>query len=59
MEVVKYGHIKPKEIFCNNCGAVLKYVPMDIKKFRDKDCVICPICGRKLIVYENPWKEGS
>ena len=50
MEIIKYGHIKPKEIICNKCGATLKYVPYDIKKFLNQDCVVCPVCGKKLLL---------
>lgn len=53
MEIVKYGHIKPKEISCNSCGAILEYVPYDIKNFLDKECVICPVCGRKLLIKKD------
>ena len=53
MEIIKYGHIKPTEIFCNSCGATLAYVPCDIKKISDKECVVCPVCGRKLLIKKD------
>ena len=48
MRIVEYGHIQPKEVKCNHCGAILEYVPNDIKQhIRYRVPVIfCPVCGK-------------
>lgn len=43
MRIVRYGHIKPKIIKCNSCGAILEYVPKDIKACGTY-CLECPVC---------------
>ena len=55
MKIVSYGHIKPKEISCNSCGATLEYVPRDIETFRPgthhaKNFVRCPVCKNAIWV---------
>ena len=46
MRIVEYGHIKPKEVKCNHCGAVLEYIPNDllIHRINDRYCIVCPVC---------------
>ena len=48
MRIVEYGYIKPKEVKCNHCGAILEYVPQDLKEknFHGKQFVYlaCPVC---------------
>lgn len=59
MRVKSYGHIKPKEIKCTECGANLEYTLADVKKSysmgvykRDEvnDVVICPVCNQEIIL---------
>jgi hypothetical protein len=55
MEIVSYGHIKPKEEFCSSCGATLRYVPRDVQTFHPgtpnaKNFIRCPICGSPIFV---------
>ena len=45
MRIVEYGHIKPKEIKCNYCGAILEYTFCDLKYWTDDACYLkCPVC---------------
>lgn len=44
MKIIEYGHIKPKEIKCIYCGAILEYTSGDLEKFRDNFYLECPIC---------------
>ena len=49
MRILSYGHVKPKQVSCNCCGATLEYVPRDIETFRPgtrhaKNFVRCPVC---------------
>lgn len=45
MKIVEYGHIKPKIVKCNHCGAVLEYVPKDLKLKSGLLCYLeCPVC---------------
>ena len=51
MEVVSYGHIKPRQAFCSGCGATLRYLPKDIKtkpSRPDRPYVNCPVCGKAI-----------
>lgn len=55
MEIVSYGHIKPKEEFCSSCGATLKYIPRDIQTWKpgtpnSRNFIRCPICGSPIFV---------
>jgi hypothetical protein len=55
MEIVSYGHIKPREEFCNNCGATLKYVPRDVQTWKpgthsSKTYIRCPVCGSPIFI---------
>lgn len=51
MRLVEYGHLKPKIVKCNHCGAILEYVPQDLNKtyYRLRHewilCLACPVCG--------------
>ena len=51
MKIIEYGHIKPKIVKCNHCGAILEYVQKDLKEtyFRPRHerilCLVCPVCG--------------
>ena len=45
MRIVEYGHIKPKEVKCNHCGAILEYVPNDLEPWTFWTYYLrCPIC---------------
>ena len=45
MKIIEYGHIKPKEVKCNHCGAVLEYVPNDLQHWTNYTYfLICPVC---------------
>lgn len=44
MRILEYGHVKPKVIKCHYCGAVLEYVPSDIKQFLGDSYLQCPVC---------------
>lgn len=64
MEIVSYGHIKPKEIFCTNCGATLRYVPRDIQTFKPgtesaRNYIRCPICGSPIFVHDTFAKNDK
>jgi predicted RNA-binding Zn-ribbon protein involved in translation (DUF1610 family) len=52
MRIIKAKHIQPKEIFCTGCGAELEYTKVDIKYSQvfGKYFVICPLCGKSLII---------
>lgn len=52
MRIVKYGHIKPKVVKCNYCGAILEYVPRDIQVHRYY-CLECPVC--KKYIYKDSY----
>ena len=57
MRVIEYGHIKPKQVKCNYCGATLEYVDFDLSMTRIGDYVLqCPVCY-KLINKDNDGKE--
>ena len=44
------GHIEPKEVKCNHCGAVLEYVPNDLLHWTyDKYYLICPVCRGNIL----------
>lgn len=45
MRIVEYGHLKPKTVKCNHCGAILEYVPKDILP-HGYYCLKCPVCKR-------------
>ena len=63
MRVIKVGHIKEKEAFCNHCGAEIGYFPADENtKRRDKmlyTYIKCPVCGRAVILSkeEDKWTD--
>ena len=45
MKIIEYGYIKPKEIKCNHCGAILEYVNYDLTYWKDnRYYLVCPIC---------------
>ena len=51
MEVISCRHVQPKEVFCNHCGAELRYFYTDVKtRNGNKYYIICPVCGRNIIV---------
>lgn len=56
MRVIEYGHIKPKQIKCSNCGCILEYVPKDLKTYTTGYYILCPICDKR-IVTDNDGKE--
>ena len=57
MKVILYGHIKPKSLKCVGCGALLEYVPKDVKNrsnlIDDFQYIRCPVCGKTLYVGEK------
>lgn len=56
MRILEYGHIKPKEVKCNHCGAILEYTPADIKHPKPPYRVpflICPVCGKGITKDNN------
>lgn len=53
MRIVEYGHIKPKEVKCNHCGAILEYVPNDLMIVRDTYLLVCPVCESPIIRNDN------
>ena len=58
MKILEYGHIKPREVKCNHCGAVLEYTDLDLEylSHRDEYAVQCPVCG-KLILRDNNYHK--
>ena len=57
MRIIEYGHIKPKQVKCNHCGATLEYVDSDLSMTRIGEYVLqCPICY-KFINKDNDGKE--
>jgi hypothetical protein len=56
MKIKEYGYIKPREIKCNHCGAILEYVNYDVNMTRKCNCYIrCKVCGK--LIYKND--DGS
>ena len=54
MRVVEYGHIKPKEVKCNHCGAILEYVPNDLRRWADYVYyLLCPVCDENIFRDNN------
>ena len=50
MKIIAYGHVKPKAMLCNGCGAKYEYVPRDVEVWHPgtahaKNYVRCPVCG--------------
>ena len=57
MRIVEYGHIKPKEVKCNHCGAILEYIPDDLKHWTgDWHYLICPICRGRIMADNDGHK---
>lgn len=56
MKIIKYGNIKPLEVNCGGCHAVLEIVPDDLKEISYNGViryyVKCPVCGYTFIMYE-------
>lgn len=55
MRIVSYGHVKPKEMICKDCGAKYEYLPRDVQTFKPgtssaKNFVRCPVCGNVAFV---------
>lgn len=54
MRVIKVGHIKEQEVFCNHCGSEIGYFPGDIihKQVSKYYCSLlkCPICGKTIVL---------
>lgn len=57
MVIKEYGHIKPREIKCNHCGAILEYTVADVKvKFHNDEnwyILKCPVCGKGIRIYPD------
>ena len=73
MEIVKKG-IEMSEAKCSECGTVLRYWPSEVKtevidryiyryplKVPLYDYIICPLCGRRIIIsrYEYETTESE
>lgn len=56
MRIVEYGHIKPREVKCNHCGAILEYLDIDLRHVGDVYFLVCPVCD-KVIVKDNDGKK--
>ena len=56
MRVIEYGHIKPKEVKCNHCGAILEYVDNDLKYCSGTYYLVCPVCRRSISTDDNGIK---
>lgn len=49
MRIKEYGHIKPKEVKCNGCGAILEYTNVDLQLAANFHYMICcPICNKQI-----------
>ena len=64
MKIISYGHVKPKEMLCSNCGATYEYLPRDIETFRPgtrhaKNFVRCPVCGHVAFVNDMLIKHDE
>lgn len=50
MKILEYGHVHPKHLRCNGCGARLEYTPNDVKvhtnQFHTYYYVNCPVCSK-------------
>ena len=45
MKIKEYGHIKPKEVKCQHCGALLEYVNYDLEYWKyGMYYLVCPVC---------------
>ena len=57
MRIIKYGHIKPKEVKCNHCGAILEYVRSDLEHWSPYTFysfyLRCPVCKEKILTDNN------
>lgn len=53
MKIIEYGHIKPKEVKCKYCGAILEYVPTDVNVFEDLYILVCPVCNCAIVMDDN------
>lgn len=54
MRVIEYGHIKPKKVKCNHCGAILEYTRYDFKAWSPyKIYLECPVCKGKILTDNN------
>lgn len=53
MRIKEYGHIKPQEVKCNYCGAILEFDDTDIRYnyTNNKFYIQCPVCGK--LIYKN------
>ena len=59
MKILEYGHIKPKEVKCSHCGAILEFCNIDLTYMSGKYYIYCPVCG-KIIKADNngvPFKK--
>lgn len=63
VEVIKHGNGK-KEITCRECGALLNYVPRDVKRLEyrnglygllvgEKRYIVCPDCSSNVIISQT------
>lgn len=54
MRIIEYGHIKPEEVKCNHCGAILEYVPNDFIHWkRNLYYLVCPVCRGNILSDNN------
>ena len=57
MRIIEYGHIKPKEIKCNHCGAILEYITSDLQPWSPYAFYLrCPVCQDKILTDNNGKK---
>lgn len=62
MRILSYGHITPKQIVCNHCGATLEYTDADVRlktpdRFTSFRTLQCACCGRT-VVLEKEVADG-
>lgn len=54
MRIIEYGHIKPREVKCNHCGAILEYVLNDLQYWAENKYFLrCPVCKENILKDNN------
>jgi ribosomal protein S27E len=55
MHVIEYGHIKPREVKCSHCEAILAYTDADFTWMSGLHiwAVRCPVCGNYIKTDDN------
>ena len=49
MRIVEYGHIKPRQVRCKRCGALLEYTDRDLISIIKRYILRCPVCGNGIV----------